>query len=679
MIRGIFLTSIFSYKTRPQLRYRGKNLQNVLKFHPCSKGFLKFYDLFCNAFHPAPGYKECCLTMKQILLGSLLFFLQHAYAQTPGIDIPEMEKYIRRTMTSEPDSARIFIRQILNHKGKLHDTVYGNAYIAYAYYHHLKNNTDSSLYYYRRARPFINEYKFPKNYARLLRNRAGTHKRRGESEEALKILSQVEKIYQSLKDDTGLAIVYGEIASNYNLLLRNKEAINYLLKALDLLELQNEKKYIVSVKVSLANSYMNAGNFKFAEDLYLEALKAYKEQNVIKNYSVTLVNYGDCLIFQKKYPEARKALNDALPGLIKFNDQELIGVVYSKMGTIELEQGNTKGAESYYYLGLQKVLASNSLKTITIATEYMTILKKMGKIKEAMEIIRLVEKPVLMQKTNVSDKMDFEKVKSEIYEKINNTDKALLSLEARLKLQDTLNRTVNNEAALKLQQEYQNKYQEKKKKSLKSTNTSLKEELYHSRLATLIPLFGVCLLLIAATTIYILKTKKHTEKLKLARTKKEQLLDAYQETKKLNITHLQNIESKKQELVSGMVSLASLDGNISRLIALCRENPEDLDIECIKGQLISLTSDNDYWKLFKLRFNDTYKNFQCNLSARFPALTKNDLFFCALLKLNLPYKDMATLMQVSPESIVKKKYRVKKKMEIETEQELDSILLHTPL
>jgi hypothetical protein len=40
---------------------------------------------------------------------------------------------------------------------------------------------------------------------------------------------------------------------------------------------------------------------------------------------------------------------------------------------------------------------------------------------------------------------------------------------------------------------------------------------------------------------------------------------------------------------------------------------------------------------------------------------------------------MATLMQVSPESIVKKKYRVKKKMEIETETELESILLNTPL
>lgn len=617
--------------------------------------------------------------MKQILLGSIFFLLQYSYAQNSGFNTQEKEKEIKRTMTSEPDSARLFIKQILNYKGKLHDTVYGNAYIAYGYYHNLKNDTDSSLYYYRRARPFINEYRYPKNYARLLRNRAGTHKRRGENEEALKILDKVEDIYKSLDDNVGLAIVYGEIASNYNLLLRNREAIHYLLKSLDLLENRNDKKYIVSVKASLANSYMNIGNFKFAEDLYLEALKAYKEQNVIKNYSVTLLNYGDCLIHQKKYAEAQKALNDALPGLIKFNDQEIIGFIYSKMGTIQLEQDNIKGAESYYHLAFQKVLANNSLKTIAVGTEYISILKRLGKIKEAMEIIRLIEKPDLMQKANVSDKMDFEKEKAELYQKINNTDKALLSLETRLKLQDTLNMTANNEAALKLQQEFQNKYQEKKKQSLKSTNASLKAELHQNRIVILLPMLGICLVLIAAATIYILKTKKHTEKLILARTKKEQLLQEYEKAKNLNLSHHENIESKTQELVSGMVSLASLDGNISRLITLCRENPDSLDIESIKGQLISLTSENDYWKLFKHRFNDTYKNFQANLSASFPALTKNDLFFCALLKLNLPYKDMATLMQVSPESIVKKKYRVKKKMEIESEQELDSILLHTPL
>lgn len=617
--------------------------------------------------------------MKQKLFCILVLVLQFTYAQTPGIDLLKKDRQIKRTMTFEPDSARFYIKEILSYKGKLHDTVYGNTYIAYAYYHQLKNNTDSSIYYYDHAQQFINEHKYPKLYARLLRNKAGAYKKRGENEEALKLLAITENIYRSINDETGLAIVYGEIASNHNILLHSDEAIRYLLKAIDILEKQNDKVYILSIKSSLANTYLYTGNLEFAADLYREVLKEWKAQNVIKNYSVALLNYGDCLTHQKKYTEAQKALNEALPGLKKFDDQEIIGIVYSKMGIIQLQQGNLTGAEQYYRMAFEKVLAKNSLKTISIGAEYIDILNRLKKYSEAIQVINRIENPELLQKASVFDKMSFEAQKAETYRQINDTDKAITSLENSLKLQNTLEKTADALATVKLQQEYQNSYQEKKRESLKSTNTSLKEKLYENRKGILFPLMSICLLLIVMVTTYIFKLKKHDQKLTLAKTKKEALQKDYEEAKNLNITHKESLENKKKELLSGIVSLTSIEGNISRLIALCKENPADLNIDNIRGQLESLTSDDDYWTLFRKRFSENYSGFQENLKKCFPALTKNDLFFCALLKLNLPYKDMATLMQVSPETIVKKKYRVKKKMGIESEPELESILLNTAL
>ena len=157
------------------------------------------------------------------------------------------------------------------------------------------------------------------------------------------------------------------------------------------------------------------------------------------------------------------------------------------------------------------------------------------------------------------------------------------------------------------------------------------------------------------------------------------MLQEYEDVKKLNELSKQNLQYKTEELSSGIISLSSLEISISNLITLCKEKPEDVCIKNIKEQLEALTSEKNYWSVFKKRFSETYSGFQKNLGEQFPALTKNDLFFCALLKLNLPYKDMATLMQVTPETIVKKKYRVKKKMDIENESELESILLNTPL
>lgn len=345
---------------------------------------------------------------------------------------------------------------------------------------------------------------------------------------------------------------------------------------------------------------------------------------------------------------------------------------------MQKELGNLAEAERYYSMAFQKALSYNSPRAIAIGGEYLEILNLNKKNDAALVVIRNLERPDLLQKANVEDKLFFEKQKVKTYENINNPDKALMSLQNSLMLKDTLNKTTNI-ATLNLQHEFQNKYQGEKRETLQSKNIYLKDELHSNRMARFIPLFTICLVLITIILFYIFKNRKNKERLEAAKAKKALLEKEYQNIKNINRIHKESIEHKSQELVFGMMSLSTVEGNISRLIALCKENPSDLYIESIKGQLQSLTSDKDYWTLFRKRFNETYENFQANLEANFPELTKNDLFFCSLLKLNLPYKDMATLMQVSPETIVKKKYRIKKKMGIETEQELENILLNTSL
>jgi len=46
-----------------------------------------------------------------------------------------------------------------------------------------------------------------------------------------------------------------------------------------------------------------------------------------------------------------------------------------------------------------------------------------------------------------------------------------------------------------------------------------------------------------------------------------------------------------------------------------------------------------------------------------------------LLKLNLSNKEIASLLQISHESVITKKYRIKKKMEINNDAEFEKLLL----
>lgn len=615
--------------------------------------------------------------MKQILLFIIFLFLQSGYAQSPtSIDILEKDRQIRKTLFSQPDSAKIYIKQILNYNGKLHDTVYLNAYTAYAYYHNLKNNTDSSLYYYEKAEAFVNEDKYPKHYARFLRNKANTYRKKTDYQGSLELLVLAEEKYRSIDDEEGIAIVYGEIASNYNLLGRSEEAIPYLLKSIAILEKRNDKVFIDKIKLSLANTYMVSRNLNFAADLYEEILKSLKNKGFTKNYGITLVNYADCLIRLKKYETAKKAITEAIAGLEKFDDQQLIALCYSKLGNIELALNNPKLSEKYHEIAFKKEMQGNSWQTKMIAADYIKTLNVLKKYDDAVKIITTVEKLPIKNKATLDDKIYFESEKAITYEGINDKDKALIALNNKMLLMDSLKK-VENTSLINIQQKYQSEYLTKKNKSLKSTNTLLKEKLADNK-KILIPVLVLLIVLIVSTIIVRQKNKKHTKNVVLAKTDKDLLMQEYENKKKLNHLHKESIVQKHEELNSNIAAITTLEGNIRRLVILCNENPEDLDIVSIKGQLNSLIKDKDYWDLFRKRFSETHEKFQENLEIRFPQLTKKDLFFCSLLKLKLSNKDMGILLQVSSESIIKKKYRVKKRMGIETEKELENILSDIP-
>jgi tetratricopeptide (TPR) repeat protein len=548
--------------------------------------------------------------MKQKLFCILFLFLQFSYAQSPtSIEILKKERQIKKTLTSQPDSARIYIEQILNYKGKLHDTVYSNAYMAYGYYHNLRNSTDSSLYCYDKALTYANGTKYPRQYARLLRNKANTYKKRSDFKEALALLAIAEEKYRSVNDQEGLAVIYGDIASNYNLMLKSADAITYLLKSIAILE-KTDNEYIYSVKLSLANTYMATGNYEFASDLYKEVLKGFKDRDIQKNYSLTLINYGDCLTRMKDYAGAEKTIAAAIPGLKKFNDHELIAVAYAKMGRIEMEQKKYSQAESYYKTAFEKAVAYNSVRTVSIASEYIETLNSLKKYPEAISIINRVEELSAIGKANLADKANFEGEKTTVYQNMHHDEKAAVAIENKQQLTDTLNKEDKTITTVALQQEYQSNYQDKKTESLKHINTSLKERLTANNRLKIIPILSLGIILIIVAVAYRRKCKKHHKKLSQVNNNMDLMIREYENNKQLNTAHKKNIENKQSELYSNIVLLTTLEGNIGRLIATCGENGQDMDIESIKGELQSLISDKDYWKLFRKRFNETYVHFQ---------------------------------------------------------------------
>lgn len=82
-----------------------------------------------------------------------------------------------------------------------------------------------------------------------------------------------------------------------------------------------------------------------------------------------------------------------------------------------------------------------------------------------------------------------------------------------------------------------------------------------------------------------------------------------------------------------------------------------------------------YWNDFLLLFAKVHPDFFEKLKLRYPSLTQNEMRICALIKLNLSLLEISNALNITTESVRKARYRLYKKLNLASDQELvDSII-----
>lgn len=81
-------------------------------------------------------------------------------------------------------------------------------------------------------------------------------------------------------------------------------------------------------------------------------------------------------------------------------------------------------------------------------------------------------------------------------------------------------------------------------------------------------------------------------------------------------------------------------------------------------------SEDDNWEKFSENFDLVYDNFMQKLTNAYPDLKKNDLKLCAYLRMGLSSKEMASLLNTSVRSIETARYRLRKKLGMESGENL---------
>ena len=141
-------------------------------------------------------------------------------------------------------------------------------------------------------------------------------------------------------------------------------------------------------------------------------------------------------------------------------------------------------------------------------------------------------------------------------------------------------------------------------------------------------------------------------------------------------------EYKQRELISTTMHLVQknemIDQIKEKLSELKADNKDQNFNKKIQKLINMLQMDevvDDGWKQFMLHFNQLHGDFYNRLNKKYPTLTPKDLKLCTYLRMNLSTKEIATLMSISTRGVEASRYRLRKKIMLDKDQNLTEFMM----
>jgi len=162
---------------------------------------------------------------------------------------------------------------------------------------------------------------------------------------------------------------------------------------------------------------------------------------------------------------------------------------------------------------------------------------------------------------------------------------------------------------------------------------------------------------------YLLMEKQHREKEALKLLEKERLKE--------------ELELKNRELTTRALYLSGKNDLIEEIVKSLSSHKQIATNKDIKKQINELKKHlkkDTQWDSFFVQFEEVNQGFLDKIRSQHPNLTPGDIRFITFLYMNLSYKEIASLLNITPHSCRKRKERIYKKMNIQSKLSLHTYL-----
>ena len=473
----------------------------------------------------------------------------------------------------------------------------------------------------------------------------------------------------------------------------------------------------------IAKTYIELGNFFKAIELYAEALKNYQAyldiQKTKDSCSVYVYNsLASIDLDLKKYIEAKKY------SLISLDLSETISYEKGKaeanalLGSIAEKQSDYNSALKYQNISLA------IFKKLNDSTGLATVNENIGSIYEDLEQYDLAysyfKKAQEFAKHSNSDlQINIINNLGDANRKTKNYEKAIFYTEEALKLAQQTNNASQIESALKdlartyadtgdfeKAYNYLNNQSVVNEEELKKNTTEMvsamqvlydvkekeaevellnkENQINKVRQYVILIITGAIILALIVGFIYWKKRKKHENRIL---EYKQQLLQADLDKKVAKEIALnREIDIKVSSLTNYSLHIAHKNkklSDISKTLSKLKNRNNELVSKKLKDIVKDIEADlenNNEWAELMSYFGQIHPNFFSTLKQIVnDKLSSSEMRLCMLLRLNLSSKEIADILHITPDSVRIARYRLRKKLPLESKDDLQDYLLNLQL
>lgn len=490
---------------------------------------------------------------------------------------------------------------------------------------------------------------------------------------SLELLTQARTLSEKNRWYKQTFLAINNIGANYYRLLEYGEALNYYIEAYSIALKELDPKHEMIVLNNIAILYSKENNYEKAKEYFKKAYDIAKQNKEDLKIGLYAMNLGNLANETKDSKLARSYFNEALPLL----DKQQNFYILAQVGVIQcdLNDGKTSKARE---AALHLVKNTKDLSFYEADISLTTVIAKSYIADNLLNEATIYANKLLEQKPNIETKITAFELLSEINFNRKAYDLAFAFKDSVIASKSKLNEVKNGKLyeTSKVKFEIQN-YQNQIK--LNEAKLSSERKMFYSIIAIII--------IVVVFIIWILRNLsiKHKQKkliaerneqilaLELEKEKNELLLlekqlDEQKAISMLEQERLKNeVEQKNRKLSAKALYLSGRNQMIEEVLSELSELPqvskEALLVNHIQTLKTHLKTDNE-WDNFITHFEEVNQNFLIKLKSKHPNLIANDIRFLSYIYMNLSTKEIASMLNIAPESCRKRKERISTKMEI---------------